>query len=97
MYRGNIGQQQTESANRNIRLQNHPPVQAVQRCSQGQAGDDILLRQRHGRQRKGKVPIHLQCPFAAFPRESSVRIPDTVGLSAFLPCMTRAGVAAPYP
>ena len=71
--------------------------QAVQRYSPTQDAGGILLPQRFYIRLNGTGRIQPRFPFAAFLRESSERIPDTVGLSAFLPCMTRAGVAVPYP
>lgn len=73
------------------------PDQPAQRYSRAQGANDILPQPRFYIQRSGIIQIQLRFPFAACLRESSERIPDTVGLSAFLPCMTRAGVAVPYP
>lgn len=83
--------------NHNNRFQSPHRNRILQRCSRVQAACGIWLRRVLCIPRCGKVRTQRQCLFAAFPRDNSERIPDTVGLSAFLPCMTRAGVAVPYP
>lgn len=76
---------------------NPRPGRVFQRYNPVRGAGGILLLQPFYTLRNGTGQIQLRFPFVAFLRESSERIPDTVGLSAFLPCMTRAGVAVPYP